>query len=71
MLRARHGHEADEVNPTVCAVSHGHMIRILAARLLELEPQQGRIFDIKTASVAEFVEKGEEFVVSRWNLTAS
>jgi hypothetical protein len=46
------------------------MIRILAARLLELEPQQGRIFDIKTASVAEFVEKGEEFVVSRWNWTA-
>jgi probable phosphoglycerate mutase len=67
MLRARHGAEA---NATVCAVSHGHMIRILSARLLELEPQHGRIFDIKTASIAEFLEKSGEFVVSRWNLTA-
>jgi broad specificity phosphatase PhoE len=63
LLRDRHeGH-------TVCVVSHGHMIRILAARLLGLEPQQGRIFDIKTASIAEFVDKAGEFVVSRWNLT--
>ena len=67
MLRERHGQQPDS---TVCAVSHGHMIRILAARLLELEPQQGRIFDIKTASIAEFVDKSGELVVSRWNLTA-
>jgi broad specificity phosphatase PhoE len=67
MLRERHGDRADA---RVCAVSHGHMIRILAARLLELEPQQGRLFDIKTASIAEFVEKDGELVVSRWNLTA-
>jgi broad specificity phosphatase PhoE len=69
MVRERHGRRADE-NATVCAVSHGHMIRILAARLLALEPQQGRMFDIKTASVAEFVEKDGVFVVARWNLTA-
>jgi broad specificity phosphatase PhoE len=63
LLRERHaGH-------TVCAVSHGHMIRILAARLLDLEARQGRIFDIKTASIGEFVDKTGEFVVSRWNLT--
>lgn len=67
LLRERHGHRAD---PIVCAVSHGHMIRILAARLLDLEPQQGRMFDIKTASIAELVEKSGEFVVSRWDLTA-
>ena len=70
MLLERHGEAADEPDSTVCAVSHGHMIRILAARFLELEPQQGRIFDIKTASLAEFVERGRDFVVSRWNLTA-
>ena len=70
MLRERHGQNGEHAGQAVCAVSHGHMIRILAARLLELEPQQGRIFDIKTASIAEFVEKGGEFVVSRWNLTA-
>jgi probable phosphoglycerate mutase len=63
-LRARHAGQ------TVCAASHGHMIRILAARLMGLEPQQGRLFDIKTASIAEFVEKHGSFVVSRWNLTS-
>jgi broad specificity phosphatase PhoE len=62
-LRERHaGH-------TVCAVSHGHMIRILAARLLGLEARQGRIFDIKTASIAELVEKSGALAVARWNLT--
>jgi broad specificity phosphatase PhoE len=71
MLRERQRQNADRAGLTVCAVSHGHMIRILAARLLELEPQQGRIFDIKTASVAEFVEKDADLVVSRWNLTAN
>ena len=40
-----------------------------AARLVGLEPRRGRIFDIKTASVAEFIEKDGAFVVSRWNLT--
>ena len=70
LLLERNGQAADAVDSTVCAVSHGHMIRILAARLLEFEPQQGRIFDIKTASIAEFAEKDGEFVVSRWNLTA-
>jgi len=63
-LRARHAGQ------TVCAASHGHMIRILSARLLGLEPQQGRLFDIKTASIAEFVEKDRAFVVARWNLTS-
>ena len=61
---------ASHAGQTVCAVSHGHMIRILSARLLGLEPQQGRLFDIRTASIAEFVEKKGSFVVSRWNLTS-
>jgi probable phosphoglycerate mutase len=69
MLRERNGQQADPADVTVCAVSHGHMIRILAARLVALQPEQGRIFDIKTASIAEFVDKSGELVVSRWNLT--
>jgi broad specificity phosphatase PhoE len=54
---------------TVCAASHGHMIRILAARMLELEGRKGGLFDIKTASIAEIIEKNGAFVVSRWNMT--
>jgi probable phosphoglycerate mutase len=69
MLREQHGQRTGQPDVTVCAVSHGHMIRILAARLLDLQPEQGRIFDIKTASIAEFADKSGEFVVTRWNLT--
>jgi broad specificity phosphatase PhoE len=65
MLRER----ADSREPVVCAVSHGHMIRILAARLLGLDAREGRIFDIKTASIAELVQKGERFAITRWNVT--
>jgi broad specificity phosphatase PhoE len=68
-LRERHRGRADGPEPFVCVVSHGHMIRILTARLLGLEAQQGRIFDIKTASIAEIIEKGGSFVVTRWNVT--
>jgi len=63
LMRTRHAGQ------TVCAASHGHMIRILAARLLKLDARQGGLFDIKTASIAEFVDKNGSFVVSRWNLT--
>jgi len=54
---------------TVCVVSHGHLIRILAARLLGLGPEQGRAFSIKTTSIAELVRKDAGFVLSQWNLT--
>ena len=59
----------EHAGQTVGVVSHGHMIRILAARLLGLEPAQGRIFSIKTSSIAELVRKDESFVLARWNLT--
>jgi len=54
---------------TVCAVSHGHMLRFLTARLLKLPPDQGRLFAINTSSLAELVLKDDRFVLSRWNLT--
>ncbi len=68
--RARSDERRDDSRePMICAVSHGHMIRILAARLLGLDAREGRIFDIKTASIAELVQKGERFAVTRWNVT--
>jgi broad specificity phosphatase PhoE len=64
LVKARH---ADHC---VCAVSHGHLIRVLTARLLGLEPREGRIFGIQTASLAELVNRGDGFVLLQWNLTA-
>jgi probable phosphoglycerate mutase len=55
---------------TICVVSHGHFIRILTARLLTLDARDGRLFGIRTASVAELTLERGAFVVSRWNLTA-
>lgn len=55
---------------TVCVVSHGHMTRVLTARLLGLAPALGGIFEIKTTSIAELVRKNAGFALSRWNLTA-
>jgi broad specificity phosphatase PhoE len=54
---------------TVCAVAHGHLLRILSARFVGLEARQGSIFSIKTSSIAEVVRKDQSFVLSRWNLT--
>lgn len=53
----------------VCAVSHGHMIRVLTARLLGLPAREGRLFTIKTASLAELVRLEGRFALARWNLT--
>jgi probable phosphoglycerate mutase len=53
----------------VCVVSHGHMLRVLTARLLNLPPREGRIFGIKTTSLAELTKKGDRLELSKWNLT--
>jgi probable phosphoglycerate mutase len=54
----------------VCVVSHGHMTRVLTARMLGLAPALGGILEIKTSSVAELVRKNAGFALTRWNLTA-
>jgi probable phosphoglycerate mutase len=54
---------------TVCAVSHGHMIRVLGARLLGLPAREGRLFMINTASIAELTRADGRFALVRWNLT--
>jgi broad specificity phosphatase PhoE len=61
--------QREHAGETVCAVSHGHMLRVLAARFLKLPPEQGRLFAISTSSLAELVRKDDRFVLSRWNLT--
>jgi broad specificity phosphatase PhoE len=52
---------------TVCAVSHGHLLRALAARLLGLPASDGRIFAIGTSAIADFREQGGRFQLAAWN----
>jgi broad specificity phosphatase PhoE len=58
---------AGEPNRTVCAVSHGHLSRVLAARLLGLPASEGRLFAIGTCAVADFREQAGRFQLAAWN----
>ena len=53
----------------VVAFSHGHMLRILAARFLGLPAAQGRIFTLDTAAVSVLKIVRGAPVVALWNAT--
>lgn len=58
---------ARAVQGDVAVFGHGHMLRVLAARWLDLEPQAGRYFALSTGSVSVLGEERENRVVKLWN----
>ena len=52
----------------VALVSHGHLLRILTARWLGLEPAAGRYFHLDTATLSTLGTEREEPVITSWNL---
>ncbi len=56
--------------PLQCAlvVAHGHFLRILAARWLELEPREGRRFSLGTAAVCALGWDKRTPGIRHWNL---
>ncbi|MFN8178403.1 MAG: histidine phosphatase family protein [bacterium] len=71
------GARADRVLGRVASVSgnvalfaHAHLLRILAARWLRLEPAAGRHFALATASVSVLGHEGTRPVLRRWNDTS-
>jgi probable phosphoglycerate mutase len=52
----------------IALVAHGHMLRVLGARWLELEPAAGRFFKLDTGTVSVLGFEHDEAVLSMWNV---
>ena len=62
LVAAAHG------GPTVVAVAHGHLLRILAARAVGLNANDGAIFTLDTATISVVEDVKGKRVVRLWNL---
>jgi broad specificity phosphatase PhoE len=58
---------ARSVDGPTLVFAHGHSLRVLAARWLGLEPTEGRLFRLDTATVSVLGEERDHPVVLRWN----
>jgi probable phosphoglycerate mutase len=52
----------------VALVSHGHLLRVLTARWLGLEPAAGRLFRLDTGTLSTLGTEHDEPVISSWNV---
>jgi broad specificity phosphatase PhoE len=52
----------------VALVAHGHFLRILTARWLELPAVEGKLFRLDTGTFSTLGEEHEEPVISTWNV---
>jgi broad specificity phosphatase PhoE len=51
----------------VALVAHGHMLRVLTARFLRLNPSDGRLFRLDTGTVSTLGHEHGEPVILVWN----
>jgi broad specificity phosphatase PhoE len=55
----------------VALVAHGHVLRVLTARYLRLEPTAGRMFRLDTGTISTLGTEHNEPVITSWNVPPS
>src|SRR5580658_3126181 len=53
----------------VVLVAHGHVLRVLTARYLCLEPTEGKLFRLDTGTVSTLSVEHDEPIIMSWNLS--
>jgi probable phosphoglycerate mutase len=54
----------------VVLVAHGHLLRVLTARWLGLEPAAGRLFKLGTGTISALGTEHDRPVIASWNVPA-
>ena len=52
----------------VALVAHGHVLRVLTARYLRLDPSDGKLFRLDTGTVSTLGHEHGEPVIASWNV---
>jgi broad specificity phosphatase PhoE len=52
----------------VVLVAHGHVLRVLAARYLLLDPSYGRLFRLDTGTISTMSTERGDPIISSWNV---